>query len=233
MQSVTPEMKTIAAGIAGLVLFVVLILSGASVIRNRDTASSGGFVLETPDMAAGDGGADPQPTPLPDPQFGEASPDSPVEANELAAVEPQPGSATNEAQPAPRKGVELARPIPVSAGKLAFGSRSIQLDGLVPAKPAQACTDRSGRKWPCGMIGRTALRNFLRARTVTCSVENADWPGTVVADCSLAGQDLAEWLAKTGWAEAQPGSRLEPLTAAAKAAEIGMFGPDPRTTTGQ
>jgi len=57
--------------------------------------------------------------------------------------------------------------------------------------------------WPCGLQAALALSDWIGEQTVTCETttqETTELSKTWLARCSVAGQDVAEWLAASGWA---------------------------------
>ncbi len=140
----------------------------------------------------------------------------------VAAPEPE------KPKPQPRKAATLPRPVAESAGIIAFGDRKLQLAGLVPTPADKVCKEPDGNEWPCGMLARTNFRLFLRLRSVTCDLDDANWTGTTTASCKIGAQDLSEWLTENGWADADAGSPLVALGEKAKAEKKGIYGKDPR-----
>ncbi|WP_143530744.1 thermonuclease family protein [Rhizobium sp. RU36D] len=124
--------------------------------------------------------------------------------------------------------LRLARPQTIEAGVMAFGTRRLRLAGLTPTGEDKTCPTVDGGSWPCGRLARTHQRLFIRNRSVDCDLPGADWDGEAVARCEVAGIDMATWLAQSGWAEAEAGSSLEPLSAEARTLRRGLFGDDPR-----
>ncbi|RUM07072.1 thermonuclease family protein [Rhizobium chutanense] len=123
--------------------------------------------------------------------------------------------------------VELARPAVDNAGMLSFGERRLQLASVIPTAADKICGP-AGRQWPCGMMAKTALRQLLRNRSISCDLDSAEWKGTVSASCRLGAQDLGAWLVENGWAEAAAGSPLASATETARQAGKGIYGDDPR-----
>ncbi|MBB4194826.1 endonuclease YncB(thermonuclease family) [Rhizobium aethiopicum] len=136
-------------------------------------------------------------------------------------------ASSQTAGPAEKKAMELSRPLVENAGSLSFGERRLQLAGIVPT-PADRICGPAGRQWPCGMMAKTALRQLLRNRSLTCDLDTAEWKGTAIAACRLGTQDLGAWLAESGWAEAEAGSPLAAVAEKAKQAQKGIYGGDPR-----
>ncbi|ARO28536.1 nuclease SNase-like protein [Rhizobium sp. NXC14] len=146
-----------------------------------------------------------------------------------AATIPQQVAPTSSqtAGPAEKKAMELPRPLVENAGILSFGERRLQLAGIAPT-PADRICGPAGRQWPCGMMAKTALRQLLRNRSITCDLDTVEWKGTAIAACRVGTQDLGAWLAESGWAEAEAGSPLASVADKAKQAQKGVYGGDPR-----
>jgi len=140
----------------------------------------------------------------------------------VAAPEPE------KPKPEPKKDAVLPRPVPDSAGVLAFGDRKLALSGIIATPDDKICKDADGSEWPCGMLAKTNFRLFLRLRSVTCDLDDANWSGTATASCKIGAQDLSAWLVENGWAEAAAGSPLTEAGEKAKSERKGIFGEDPR-----
>lgn len=128
----------------------------------------------------------------------------------------------------PVQPVRLARPQTIAGGLMIFGTRTLRLAGIIVTDRMRTCPTADGRTWPCGAMARTHQRLLLRNRTVDCDLPSPTWRGEKVASCQVGGIDMATWLVENGWAEAEPGSPLEPLATEARAARRGIFGDDPR-----
>lgn len=247
------HLLTAGGGLAGIFLTIALLMSGASAIQGRQSAATPEFTLETPDLTdvrdlGGDGmSADDvqtdggEPTPGNGDENGQTAPQEKsvrdiapeqfsrpeeVTAQPLERVEPRTPLSDAVAKPEPVPLV-LRHPVALSAGLIQFDDRLLQLDGLVPQKADRVC-GKAAKTWPCGVVARTAFRNFLRARALMCNVPKDGWQGTLTTTCSVNNTDPAVWLAENGWAEAQPGSPLEDKVEAARKSRLGFFGDDPR-----
>ncbi|PST27243.1 thermonuclease family protein [Mesorhizobium plurifarium] len=242
-----PRLFTIAGGLAALALYAGILMAGAAAIRNRDSAETPEFVLETPEAAAagepaseeppGDTDAAP-PSPGPDAGSGKGSrvvvrpvgpglfnqpEDGIAKPLERIAATPPLSRAPEKEKPA---SAVFPRPVALAAGLVRSGDTTLQLKDIEPEKPEKVCQAK-GKSWPCGMVARTAFRNFLRGRALVC--DGADGStGTVNARCSVGGRDVAEWLVSNGWAKPLPGTALEAKAEAAKTSRLGFFGDDPR-----
>jgi hypothetical protein len=239
------HLLTIGGGLAGIALTIAILVTGASVIRGKQSAATPDFALETPDMAdvpdlgndaahtddtqvpvnatdgSGDDGAgtvEPQEKSVRDiapEQFGLPAE---VTAQPLQRIEPRMPLSQTIARPEPLPTV-LRHPVALSAGLIQFGGRQTA---------DRVCGD-AGKTWPCGVIARTALRNFIRSRALLCNAPKNGWQGTLTTTCRLNNADPAAWLAESGWAEASAGSPLAAKVEAARKARLGFFGDDPRT----
>lgn len=152
------------------------------------------------------------------------------DVKELIRIPPREPLSRMALQPATSEdGILLYRPVTLGAGLLSFSGRNLRLAGLEPTAADRFCRKESGEGyWPCGMMARTALRNFLRGRAVECDVASDDWTGTAVSTCTVNDQDIAAWLVERGWAEAAEHSDYAALEDEARQASRGLFGADPR-----
>ncbi|MEP1518107.1 MAG: thermonuclease family protein [Nitratireductor sp.] len=96
----------------------------------------------------------------------------------------------------------LARPLVTAAGRLEAGGVTVVLAGIDIIEPERRCQGRDGGDWPCGMRARTALRAFLRGRTVICDPIGEGDGAVRLASCRLGERDLGAWLVENGWAMA-------------------------------
>jgi len=235
--------RALFGGLACVGLTALVIGLGAAQIRNREAAAGSDFTLEVPDagLFAAEGGEEDIPMPLPTDESGSAESDAaasvapeagagqeaPAAAAPAHSDEPVPSFNARTDGPAPAP-VTLTRPIVLAAGSFNIHGKVLQLDGILPVPVNRQCTDTSGEGWPCGRMARTAFANLVRGRTIDCDVPSAQWSGTAIARCTLAGKDLSQWLAENGWAEVAPGAPLEARAVAARRAGLGLYSPDPR-----
>lgn len=150
------------------------------------------------------------------------------EVPERAGQREPPGAAgpAQETSEAPPRRTILHQPVAVAAGLVEAQGYTIALAGIVPTDTGETCGG-NGASWPCGVHARTAFRNWLRARALTCAVPREPEPETVVSDCLLGGQNPAEWLVAQGWARAAPDGPYAALEEEARANRRGLFGPAP------
>lgn len=146
----------------------------------------------------------------------------------LQRVEPRPPLSEPERQAkAPAGPTVFHRPVAVAAGVIQFDKLTLQIDGIEPEQAEKTC-ESGGKSWPCGAVARTAFRNFLRARAVSCDMPDENTGSSATASCTLGGQDLATWLVDNGWATPLPGSALEKQADTARQERRGFYGDDPR-----
>ena len=226
-------------GIAGMAIVIGLLLAGQARLNSGDGAArdadAGSVTAELPD--ANTDGTKP-PASLTDedaaliaratePAAAEpgAAPSPPLSenatANESVPAETLPATADG------KDSVELLRPTVENAGLLSFGKRRLQIAGVI-ATPADKSCGSDGKQWPCGMMAKTALRLYLRNRTIDCDLPSGAWEDMASAACRLGQQDIGTWLVENGWVEAQPGSPLAAAGEKAKQAKQGIHGEDPR-----
>ena len=124
----------------------------------------------------------------------------------------------------------LFRPKVVAAGLIRYDQGTLQLEGIDLVLPGDMCTAPDGSHWPCGVIARTAFRNFLRGRALSCVTPGESWDDTLVTDCVINNQDPAAWLASHGWAKPMPGAGAAyvELARLAQQEQKGIYGADPR-----
>jgi endonuclease YncB( thermonuclease family) len=238
------QIITIAGGLASLMLFAGILLSGAAAIRDRESAATPDFVLETPDMAMIEEPAtalDVAPAPpAAEPEAAAKSARLPMRSVEpglfappeddlarpLERVAPRPPLSAPQEKQRPST-VILQRPVALAAGLVQAGDTTLQLKEIEPESAEKVCRS-NGKSWPCGMVARTAFRNFLRGRALVCKEMEEKPQGTTVGSCTVGGENAAEWLVANGWAMPRPGTALEAKTQAARGAKRGFYGGDPR-----
>lgn len=149
-------------------------------------------------------------------------------AIDLERVEPRAPLVPEPEEDTGPERTPLFMPNVIAAGLIRYGQGDLQLDGIDVVDPERVCTDPEGNTWPCGIIARTAFRNFLRGRALTCTVPDGQWQEPVVADCRIGNQDPAAWLASNGWAPAASGTVYADVARAARDENRGIYGSDPR-----
>ncbi|HXV30627.1 MAG TPA: thermonuclease family protein [Sinorhizobium sp.] len=237
---------TIGGGVLALACHATILIGGAAAIRDRESAAAPDFVLETPDPTAIDTPNLPADSPVePTPPVAEQEPAAktsripvrPVEpglfalpeddlAQPLERVAPRPPLSEPEEKPKPST-LTLQRPVALAAGLVQSGATTLQLKDIELERAERVC-ETEGKSWPCGMVARTAFRNFLRGRALICHEMEEKADGATVGACTVGGVNAAEWLVANGWAIPRPGTSLEPKAEAAQNARRGFYGADPR-----
>lgn len=215
----------IALAAGGAALIVLLIMAGTrlQVSIKPTTASTDASVPAPPAEIAAEPARPVQVRPV-EPAL--VAP--PALAPDLQRIEPRASLGDLAlARPSEPEETLLYRPVATAAGSLKAGGHSIVLDGIVPTEPKEECRSADGSSWPCGMIARTAFRNWLRGRAVECVVGEPPANEPVTSPCMLAGEDIALWLVENGFATAEPGGPYVEAGKEAEAAGRGIFGPAP------
>ena len=118
----------------------------------------------------------------------------------------------------------LPRPVALDTGTFGFDRGTVRLGGVVPLAPAETCGS-GALAWPCGMQGRTALRAWLRARSIRCPAAEGfgTRDETIAAACSLGGADIGAWVVGNGWARAAPDGPYREAERRARAERRGLW----------
>ncbi|MEO3386363.1 thermonuclease family protein [Mesorhizobium sp. CAU 1741] len=133
------------------------------------------------------------------------------------------GLAEDPTKGPPREEI-LHRPVATAAGAFEAMGYRVALEGIDVTAADEVC---GPEEWPCGVHARTAFRNWLRGRALTCVVPRVAPDDVVVAKCARAAQDPAEWLVSQGWARATAAGPYAEIGSQARADRRGLFGPAP------
>ncbi len=154
----------------------------------------------------------------------------PVDYGTLERVEARNPLSEIGAARSPREGPPketiLFRPLATGGGSFASLGYQVDLAGIAPTEARETCVS-DGISWPCGIHARTAFRNWLRGRALSCVVPPMPTAEKIVTDCRLGKQDPAAWLVAYGWARALPDSPYVEAGDTARAERRGLFGPAP------
>lgn len=149
----------------------------------------------------------------------------------LERVEPRPPLSELSLALPPKQGVAeptlLYRAIAVAAGRIEAHGHVVELPGIRIVEPDRVCRDADGRIWACGMVARTAFRNWLRGRAVECTVAEPPSRETVTSACRLGKKDVGEWLVENGYAEASAGGPYGEAEDTARAERRGIHASAP------
>lgn len=132
----------------------------------------------------------------------------------------------------------LAIALPASAahGQTIFGQAAVidadtvQINGEVirildidAPERDEVCSQALGDiTWECGQEAAFALIDWLGSSPVTCEIDGVDRDQRRLAHCNVSGEDVAGWLAESGWAMPYGNCACETVrAAAARAAAAG------------
>jgi endonuclease YncB( thermonuclease family) len=87
----------------------------------------------------------------------------------------------------------------IDGDTLEITGKRIRLFGIDAPEATQTC-DRQGQKWACGQASAERLHGFIGESGVTCTGDEVDQYGRLVAVCSIAGVDLNRAMVADGWA---------------------------------
>src|SRR3954468_17048146 len=85
------------------------------------------------------------------------------------------------------------------ANQITINNTRIRLAGSDAPGLDQLCLDSKGERWTCGHAAYDALVARAGDKTWTCHVQRTDRFGRAVAKCEADGEDVAQWLVKSGW----------------------------------
>jgi endonuclease YncB( thermonuclease family) len=88
----------------------------------------------------------------------------------------------------------------VDADTLDVHGERIRLVGVDAPESKQQCRDAGGKFYRCGQVSALALDEWLNHNPVTCTVEDKDRYSRFLAQCSVRGASVQEWLVSNGYA---------------------------------
>jgi len=111
-----------------------------------------------------------------------------------------------------------------------IGGERIHILDIDAPENAQFCFKKNEAQeqgaWHCGQQAAEALSQWIGARSVTCDTIGRGIRNVRLARCSIAGEDLAQWLAASGWAVPSRSCKCEIVRSAAdraKSAQLGIW----------
>lgn len=85
---------------------------------------------------------------------------------------------------------------------LRMGDRRIRIHGIDAPEMDQTCTRTGGADWACGRWSRRQLAALIGGARVTCTAQEQDRYGRLVATCIARGMDLGAEMVRHGAARA-------------------------------
>ncbi len=101
----------------------------------------------------------------------------------------------------------------------------LRLAGIDAPSIDQLCLNAQGERWTCGVAARDELVRHVGEKVWTCAPVRTDRFGRSVVRCNVDGEDIQQWLVKSGWALAylQYSKAYEPDEKDARAAKAGLW----------
>lgn len=217
MRSISQAIK-IAASLLLMCLLLLLILPDVSTYPKwPDRPSRAERIAErqrraTPPAPAPESEAAPQPQPVETPPEPEPGPDR----------QTQPQSEPPPPQPSGEPERVFHRAVAVTATDFEADGLRISLAG-VESLPFEETCSLGTLSAPCGAQARTALRGWLRGRSLSCDVPADTREGDIEATCHVGGEDVARWLVVQGWARPVSGGSYGTEAEAARRNERGLW----------
>jgi endonuclease YncB( thermonuclease family) len=84
--------------------------------------------------------------------------------------------------------------------QIMIGNTRIRLGGIDAPSSDQLCLNNNGERWTCGVAAREELVRHAGNKPWTCHARQTDRRGRTVARCEVDGEDIQQWLVKSGWA---------------------------------
>ena len=88
----------------------------------------------------------------------------------------------------------------VDGDTLAIGAFKVRLEGIDAPETDQVCLNAKGSRWTCGIDARDQLASHIAGRVITCVSNGTDVYHRILGTCSLAGDNLNDWMVQQGWA---------------------------------
>lgn len=129
---------------------------------------------------------------------------APVPGGHDAAPTPSGPNAEAEAGTAPAASGNtiVGTATVVDADTIDIHGQRMRLNGVDAPESHQNCKDKSGKLYRCGSESANALDAWINRNPVNCVVTDKDRYGRGLADCSVRGASIQEWLVTNGHAMA-------------------------------
>lgn len=90
----------------------------------------------------------------------------------------------------------------VDGDTLELHGEHIRMVGIDAPESSQTCRNAKGEAWRCGQKASFALADAIAVSTVTCTGDEHDRYGRLLALCRVGDVDLSSWMVRHGWAMA-------------------------------
>jgi endonuclease YncB( thermonuclease family) len=88
----------------------------------------------------------------------------------------------------------------VDGDTVQIDATKIRLSGIDAPETDQVCLDPAGEKWACGVTARDELIEHAGGKVWTCHISGTDQYRRSLAACEVAGEDVQQWMVRSGWA---------------------------------
>jgi endonuclease YncB( thermonuclease family) len=88
----------------------------------------------------------------------------------------------------------------VDGDTVQIDATKVRLSGIDAPETDHLCLDSRGEKWACGISARDELIKRAGDRPWTCHSTGTDRYGRSLAACEVDGQDIQQWMVRSGWA---------------------------------
>jgi hypothetical protein len=112
----------------------------------------------------------------------------------------------------------------IDGDTIEIGSKRIRLFAIDAPEATQTCY-RGDQPWACGQAAADQLKSLIGTADVSCSGNEIDTYGRLVAECEIAGVDLNQTMVAQGWATAfrRYSDRYVADETRARAARLGLW----------
>jgi len=88
----------------------------------------------------------------------------------------------------------------VDGDTVQIDATKIGLTGIDAPETDQVCLDPIGERWACGVTARDELVDHAGGKQWVCHISGLDRYGRSLAACEVDGEDIQQWLVRSGWA---------------------------------
>ena len=115
----------------------------------------------------------------------------------------------------------------IDADTLQINGQLVRVLDILALEKDQICQQAVGDvTWECGVEATFALIDWIGETDVVCETDGLDRYKRHLARCTVLGEDLAVWLAESGWGVPFRDCKCEAVrqaSARAQAAQVGMW----------